>query len=216
LKIDKILKIYNDIYGVKNTYFKKTKKNVIFFLIITIEVVTGVFFLQNGYNLGTLLSIIAYSLTIVVGAYFSNKEVTEKYGSNDMHYMKNINEFASRLKQQKIVDVKDREQNQIITEMINSRIEIEKDKGKFPLSGVVQTVFTWILLSFLFSYGLKLIEKGNIEIGLKIIELFLTIIGMIFLAIGTIYLLRDYTKVSKLQRINEIFKEILLKEIKKL
>lgn len=204
--LNKILKRYGDIYHPHKQVMESLKINkylYIVLILIVIEGLLGQYMLYLNKDIWGIIFLLFYGMTIAIGSIFHFKYVEKKFGSLEEFDLEKMNKFVKLVDQEVKIDLTNKEQNQIINQMILEKLEREniKEQKKRAFTG---GIFTVLLIPIL----LPFIIENNQDILILTVIIMLVGIAIIFFSFKSI--LKDYSLKYKLERISDMLKEILI------
>ncbi|MEY8742798.1 hypothetical protein AB9M62_25375 [Bacillales bacterium AN1005] len=215
MKVQELIKIYNENYSFYLEIKKTSKKNKLillpfFLIIISVIAFYSVYVLGgNQYKILVMTgAIIIYLISILSGAYLQARFIKTTYGSNEKFEEHKLNEIKKFIKQKfNIASVK---QYELLDNLIKKEIEVIEFNRKFPFSNTIRQLIVAVLVTGLLSYSIREFTNGDKQMGVSLLSLYLLIIGTLFILGTLIYSLKDFGKLYKLKNISRILSELLI------
>lgn len=204
--INTILKQHSEVFDPHKQIIESIKisRTYLPFIIMIISLLGSVYFLNTGKLLFSLIGIVIFLLMTMIGSILHFQKIEKLYGLNNLD-SERIKRFSRLVLQKKNINFDIEAENLFIEGMIREQLEnlnrLEQAKKSVYL-GLTTTV-----LPLLVTLVIKNIT--NVEF----ITLIIMGIGLMILFFSLKSIFKEYTKISKLEHISDILKEIRLSQL---
>ncbi|MEL3971103.1 hypothetical protein AAEO50_02330 [Rossellomorea oryzaecorticis] len=208
MNLEKILKEYSKKYSAFLIIKDNIKRNKWLTLYLFLIVLSGVgmfvsyFYLVNLYYL--LSSIIGFAIITFI-SYKHQEKVRDIDPSVEK---KRLKEFREYLRDQKFST---KEQLESLDAYLTKEINYLNNLPSAFNNAYVRSLIVALFTSGLLSYSFKLLIQGDMEQGRILLMFYLLVIGMLMIAISSLYMMREsFSRLSKLKSLSLILSRVII------
>jgi hypothetical protein len=208
LNLEKILKEYSKKYSAFIIIKDNIKRNKWLTLYLFLIVLSGVgmfvsyFYLVNLYYL--LSTIIGFAIITFI-SYRHQEKVRDIDPSVEK---KRLKEFREYLIDQKFST---KEQLESLDAYLTKEINYLNNLPSAFNNAYVRSLIVALFTSGLLSYSFKLLKQGDMEQGKLLLMFYLLVIGILMIAISSIYMMREsFSRLSKLKSLSLILSRVMI------
>lgn len=206
--LNKVLKSHSEIYDPHKQMFQSLRENkylYIAFVLIMIEVFAAQYFIESDNYLIGMSLFFLFFMTVILSTFFHLKLMQKKYGSIENFDLVKRDNFIKLLLSKLSIDITDMNHNLLINEFIQEKLSRLNKKEEAKHSFYLGLLTIIIPLSFPFFF--------NNAQNVFLMSILIMSIGIIIAFLSVRSFLKEYRRISKLEHISEILKEIRLAQL---
>lgn len=210
--LTKLLESYTKYFGFISSLYNSILLNKLISLPLIGIVGSAIYFLVcvfEGDNIGIVVSSILFAISTYIAGFLIRRAINKRFGSTANFFAVRLEKFSNVI----YYDLKciNLEQIHFIEEMIDNRLELEKEIKKYPFANTINVLFTGVLITGLLSYSFNALQNGNHQLAIPLLTIYLSILGLIIILSSVLYNTKEFTQRYKFLHIKVILSELKIK-----